>query len=98
VIADAPDNQSAAAVSLAVTASGAVRTKITVPHDPGGNGPGNEEERELPATRTVARNQPTSVESALGLGYYQEIHGRVRRAQQPESTKNGDVDPPREGY
>jgi uncharacterized protein with GYD domain len=30
VIADAPDNQSAAAVSLAVTASGAVRTKITV--------------------------------------------------------------------
>ena len=30
VIADAPDNQTAAAVSLAVTASGAVRTKITV--------------------------------------------------------------------
>jgi uncharacterized protein with GYD domain len=30
VIVDAPDNQSAAAVSLAVTASGAVRTKITV--------------------------------------------------------------------
>jgi len=30
VIADAPDNQSAAAVSLAVIASGAVRTKITV--------------------------------------------------------------------
>src|SRR4029450_12901743 len=30
VIADAPDNQTAAAVSLAVTASGAVRSKITV--------------------------------------------------------------------
>ena len=30
VIADAPDNQTAAAVSLAVTASGAGRTKITV--------------------------------------------------------------------
>jgi uncharacterized protein with GYD domain len=30
VIADAADNQSAAAASLAVTASGAVRTKITV--------------------------------------------------------------------
>ena len=29
-IADAPDNQSAAAVSLAVTASGALRAKITV--------------------------------------------------------------------
>ena len=29
-IADAPDNMSAAAVSLAVTTSGAVRTKMTV--------------------------------------------------------------------
>jgi hypothetical protein len=35
-------------------------------HDPGGNGPGDEEERELPTTGTVARNQPTSIESALG--------------------------------
>ena len=35
VIADAPDNQSAAAVSLAVIASGAVRTKITVLMTPG---------------------------------------------------------------
>jgi hypothetical protein len=34
-------------------------------HDPGGNGPGDEEERKLPTTGTVARNQPTSIESAL---------------------------------
>jgi len=49
-IADAPDNQSAAAVSLAVTASGAVRTKITVLMSP--------EEMDQATKKTVSYRPP----------------------------------------
>ena len=75
VIADAPDNQTAAAVSLAVTASGAVRTKITVlmtPEEmdqatkksvsyraPGGKSPGN-----LRASSHLGARSVSTVESA----------------------------------
>jgi uncharacterized protein with GYD domain len=50
VIADAPDNQTAAAVSLAVTASGAVRTKITVLMTP--------EEMDQAAKKSVSYRPP----------------------------------------
>lgn len=50
VIADVPDNASAAAISLAVSASGAVRTKTTVLLTP--------EEIDQAAKRTVSYRPP----------------------------------------
>jgi len=74
-IADAPDNMSAAAVSLGRDRQRRRARQDNGSYDPGGNGSGDAEERELPPPRKVTRGSvntasvepPSALVVSLGL-------------------------------
>ena len=77
-IADAPDNMSAAAVSLGRDRQRRRARQDNGSYDPGGNGSGDTEERELPSPRKVTRRfvdtasvePPSALVVSLGLRHW----------------------------